>query len=69
VALTDSYRVEKKAAVKIQLTDADAEIEPVPTTGGGHKPEPELDRLSNVLKVFDDQFGNIPWTTPIACTS
>ena len=58
----DSYRVEKQAAVKIQLADADAEIEPVPTTGGGHKPEPELDRLSNILKTFNDQFGNIPWT-------
>jgi type I restriction enzyme R subunit len=58
----DSYRVEKQAAVKIQLPDADAEIEPVPTTGGGHKPEPELDRLSNILKAFNDQFGNIPWS-------
>jgi hypothetical protein len=57
----DSYRVEKKAVVKIQLPDADAEIEPVPTTGGGYNPEPELDRLSNILKVFNDQFGNIPW--------
>jgi type I restriction enzyme R subunit len=26
------------------------------------KPEPELDRLSNILKTFNDQFGNIPWT-------
>lgn len=58
----DSYRVEKRAAVKIQLPDADAEIEPVPTSGGGYKPEPELDRLSNILKTFNDQFGNIPWT-------
>jgi type I restriction enzyme, R subunit len=58
----DSYRAEKKAAMKIQLPDADAEIEPVPTTGGGYKPEPELDRLSNILKTFNDQFGNIPWT-------
>jgi type I restriction enzyme R subunit len=58
----DSYRVEKQAAVKIQLPDEDAEIEPVPTTGGGRKPEPELDRLSNILKTFNDQFGNIPWT-------
>jgi type I restriction enzyme R subunit len=58
----DSYRVEKRAVVKIQLPDADAEIEPVPTTAGGYKPEPELDRLSNILKVFNDQFGNIPWT-------
>ncbi|MFN8545031.1 MAG: type I restriction endonuclease subunit R [Candidatus Binatia bacterium] len=58
----DSYRVEKQAAVKILLPDADAEIEPVPATGGGHKPEPELDRLSNILKAFNDQFGNIPWS-------
>ncbi len=58
----DSYRVEKQAAVKIQLPDADAEIEPIPTTGGGHKPEPEIDRLSNILKTFNEQFGNIPWT-------
>jgi type I restriction enzyme, R subunit len=58
----DSYRVEKQAAVKIQLADEDAEIEPVPTTGGGRKPEPELDRLSNILKTFNDHFGNIPWT-------
>jgi type I restriction enzyme R subunit len=58
----DSYRVEKQAAVKILLPDEDAEIGPIPTTGGGHKPEPELDRLSNILKTFNDQFGNIPWT-------
>jgi type I restriction enzyme R subunit len=58
----DSYRVEKKAAMKIQLPDENAEIEPVPMTGGGGKSEPELDRLSNILKSFNDQFGNIPWT-------
>lgn len=58
----DSYRVEKKAAVQIQLPDEDAEIDPVPTAGAGHKPEPELDRLSNILKTFNDQYGNIPWT-------
>ncbi len=58
----DSYRVEKQATMRIALTDADTEIEPVPTTGGGHKPEPELDRLSNIIKAFNEQFGNIPWT-------
>jgi type I restriction enzyme, R subunit len=58
----DSYRVEKQSAVKIQLPDADAEIDPVPTTGRGHRPEAELDRLSNILKTFNDQFGNIPWS-------
>jgi type I restriction enzyme R subunit len=58
----DSYRVEKQAAVKIQLPDEDAEIDPMPTDGGGRKPEPELDRLSNILKTFNDQFGNIEWS-------
>ena len=58
----DSYRVEKQAVAKIQLADADAEIEPVPTTGGGRKPEPELDRLSNIIKTFNEQFGGISWT-------
>ena len=53
----DSYRVEKKAAMKIALADDAAAIGPVPTTGGGHKPEPELDRLSNILKNFNESFG------------
>ena len=57
----DSYRVEKQAAQKIQLPDADGEIEPVPTHGGGGTIEPELDRLSNILKAFNDQFGGVEW--------
>ena len=55
----DSYRAERKAAMKIALADEDAEIGPVPTSGGGRKPEPELDRLSNILKTFNDQFGTL----------
>jgi type I restriction enzyme R subunit len=58
----DSYRVEKRSVVKIQLPDEDGVIGPVPTEAGGWKPEPEMDRLSNILKSFNDQFGNIPWT-------
>jgi type I restriction enzyme R subunit len=58
----DSYRVEKQAAIRIQLPDEDAEIKPVPAGDGGTRSEPELDRLSNILKVFNDQFGNIEWT-------
>ena len=57
----DSYRVEKQAMQKIILPDEDAEVDPVPTTGGGHRPEPELDRLSNIIKVFNEHFGDIPW--------
>jgi type I restriction enzyme R subunit len=58
----DSYRVEKQSTMKIVLADEDAEIGPVPATGGGHMPEPELDLLSNIVKTFNDQWGNIPWT-------
>lgn len=42
----DGQRVEKQAATRIQLPDENAEI----------------DRLSNILKIFNDQFGTIPWT-------
>ncbi len=55
----DSYRVEKKAAMKIALADEDAEIDPVPTNADGHKAEPEMDRLSNILKTFNEQFGTL----------
>ena len=57
----DSYRVEKRAVQKILLPDEDAEIEPVPASGGGQRPEPELDRLSNILQAFNDLFGDIAW--------
>ena len=55
----DSYRAEKKAAMAIALPDANAEIEPVPTSGGGHKPEPEMDKLSNIVKAFNDMYGGL----------
>ena len=57
----DSYRVEKQAARDIQLPDEDAVIEPVPTDGGGQTPDPEMERLSNIIRDFNDRFGNITW--------
>ena len=57
----DSYRIEKRAVRKILLPDEDAEINPVPTSGGGQRPEPELDRLSKILKEFNDLFSDIDW--------
>jgi type I restriction enzyme R subunit len=55
----DSYRVEKQAVMQIALVDADAQIEPVPVEGGGRKTAPELDRLSNILKTFNENFGTL----------
>ncbi len=57
----ESYRNEVKEALRLALVDEDAEIGPVPPSGGGRKPEPELDKLSNIIKAFNDQFGKIEW--------
>ena len=46
---------------RIMLPDEDAEIDPVPNGGSGHRAEPELDRLSNILRTFNEHFGDIPW--------
>lgn len=57
----DSYRVEVKTILEISLPDQDGEVGPVPTSGGGNPPEPELDQLSNIIKAFNSQFGDIEW--------
>ena len=54
----DSYRVEKQAMQKIMLPDEDAEIDPVPTGATGHQTDPELDQLSNIIRAFNDLFGD-----------
>jgi hypothetical protein len=56
----DSYRAENKATEKIALADDDAEVSPVLAGHIGDKPEPELDKLSNAIKTFNDLFGNVP---------
>ena len=57
----DSYRAEKQAMQAITLPDDDAEIDPVPTSGGGLKPEPDMDPLSLIIQEFNDLFGGISW--------
>jgi len=59
VMALDSYRVEKKAIMKIAVADENAQIDPVPVDAGGHKREPELDRLSNILKTFNEHFKTL----------
>ena len=57
----ESYRAEVKATIAISLLDKDGEIEPALLGGGGRKPEIEVDLLSNIIKTFNDLFGNIGW--------
>lgn len=57
----DSYRTEAKATLKMAMDDVDAQIEPLPPGGGGGQGEPDIDTLSNIIKTFNEQFGNIEW--------
>ena len=57
----DSFRVEKRTAMKIALADDEAEIDPIPSLSSGGRPEPELERLSEIVASFNALFGNISW--------
>lgn len=51
--------------MKIVREDQDAEIDPIPTAAGGFRPEPEIDRLSNIIRTFNDMFGDMSGKTKI----
>ena len=52
-----SYRVVRENAnLKLNL-EGDGEIEPAQISGGGLKPEAKLDKLSQIIKDFNDRFG------------
>jgi type I restriction enzyme R subunit len=57
----DSYRPEVRATLSLSLKDENAELAPPEAGGSGGRPEPEMERLSNILKTFNEQFGNIEW--------
>jgi hypothetical protein len=61
LSVVDSYRVEKQAAVKSSFPTRTRRSSRCRPRAGGHKADPEMDRLSNILETFNDQFGNIPW--------
>ncbi len=50
----ESYRIEKREAMKIALTDKDGLVEPIPASGASHVTDPELERLSNILATFNE---------------
>jgi type I restriction enzyme R subunit len=57
----DSYRAEVRSSIDIILDDQNGVVGPIPVETGGHKPDTQLDLLSNIIKAFNDQFGNIEW--------
>jgi len=57
----DKYRLVKEEERAIVLENVNAEIDPVPVGTGGAIVDPELDVLSNIVKDFNDTYGNIKW--------
>ncbi len=57
----DKYRIVKEEERAIALDDANAEVAPIPVGQAGGKPSPDMDVLSNIVKDFNDLFGNIEW--------
>ncbi len=58
----DSYRAEAQEAIRIQLENEDGVVNPIPVGTDVGVDVPELDSLSNIIKEFNDVFGNFPWT-------
>ncbi len=57
----DSYRPEVKATLGLGMDDTDGMLEASPPTGEGYFGNPDVDKLSNIIKTFNDLFGNIEW--------
>ena len=58
----ESYRPSKQGTESISLVAEDGYVNPIPVGVGGGKSEPELDTLENILKAFNQRFGDIDWT-------
>jgi type I restriction enzyme R subunit len=57
----DSYRPEVNASLAMAMDETDGMLEPAPMGATGRLPEPEVDKLSNIIRTFNDLFGNIDW--------
>ena len=55
----NSYRIERREAMSIELEDEDVEIDPVPTSAGAGLSDPEMDPLSVIIAEF-----NSVWSMP-----
>lgn len=58
----DSYKNNILEEQAIMLENKDAEIDPVPISGGGGVSAPVMDYLSQIVNAFNTRFGSVPWT-------
>ena len=57
----DKYRIVEQEEVNLSLSDSNAEIDPVPVTIDGGKPEPQMESLSKIIEDFNTLYGGIEW--------
>lgn len=57
----DKYRIVEQEEVNLSLSDTNTEIDPVPVTIGGGKPEPQMESLSKIIEDFNTLYGGIEW--------
>lgn len=57
----ETYRLEVKETRAIALPKEEGEVEPVPNSARARVPEPELEPLSEIIREFNERFGNIDW--------
>ena len=57
----DKYRIVKEEERTIELENIDSAVSPIPVSQGGGIPSPDMDVLSNIVKDFNDTYGNIEW--------
>jgi type I restriction enzyme R subunit len=60
----EHYKSVKQDEIDFKLTDEDSVINPIPVSGGGSMPTPDLDKLSSILQDFNAMYGNINWEHP-----
>lgn len=58
----DSYKNNILEEQAIILENKNAEIEPLPVSGGGGLSSPVMDYLSQIVNAFNTRFGAVPWT-------
>jgi type I restriction enzyme R subunit len=58
----DSYRPSKQGTEKIDLVSDPGFVMPIPVGVGGGTTKPDLDTLENIIKAFNQRFGDVEWT-------
>ena len=58
----DSYRAEMKKTIALELDDTDTPLDPANPAGGAGGYESELERLSAIVRSFNDIFADADFT-------